>query len=39
LTEIGSAIESAASKLDTSELRLQVAALEACLSQIEILSD
>jgi HPt (histidine-containing phosphotransfer) domain-containing protein len=39
LTEIGSAIESPASKHDTSELRLQVAALEACLSQIEILSD
>jgi HPt (histidine-containing phosphotransfer) domain-containing protein len=39
LTEIGSAIENAAFKLDTSELRLQVAALEACLSQIEILSD
>jgi HPt (histidine-containing phosphotransfer) domain-containing protein len=39
LTEIGSAIEAAARQDDTSELRLQVAALKACLSQIEILSD
>lgn len=39
LTEIGSAIERAALQHDASELRLQLAALEACLSQIEILSD
>ncbi|HYL37126.1 MAG TPA: Hpt domain-containing protein [Bryobacteraceae bacterium] len=39
LTEIGSAIEKAALEADTTELRLQVAALEACLNRMEILSD
>ena len=39
LTEIGSAIEKAALKANTAELRLQLAALEACLERMEILSD
>lgn len=39
LTEIGSAIESAALKDDAKELRLQVAALEACLNRMEIRCD
>jgi HPt (histidine-containing phosphotransfer) domain-containing protein len=39
LTVIGSAMEKAALENDPTELRLQVAALEACLNQVEILSD
>ena|SRR5579864_2310330 len=39
LTEIGSAIEAAAGRNDTTELRREVAKLEECLSRIEILSN
>lgn len=39
LTEIGSLIEQASSSGDTAELRRHVAALEAYLSRVEIVSD
>src|SRR5690349_636172 len=38
LTEIGSAIEAAAGRDETPELKSHIAALEACLSRIEIIS-
>ncbi len=39
LTEIGSVLEEAALRGDTAELQAQVAALEAYLSRLEILSE
>ena len=39
LTEIGSAIEKAAIQDDSAGLRLQIGALQACLNQLEVLSD
>ena len=38
LTDIGSAIEAAARRDETPELKSQIAALEACLSRIEVIS-